>query len=122
MDGNYQAPCDWYANRTDIQFPLAINVVESVFWTAFPNRLKIYFSANEKSPYNMTDGEVFHLADFGDVDYSGKLPKFPTTMDFPLKYQKKLARKCHGEMSPVIQLNYQIPEWLRSTWTKRLAG
>lgn len=85
----YQAPCDWYANRTDIQFPLAINVVESVFWTAFPNRLKIYFSASEKSPYKMTDEEVFHLADFGDVDYSGKLPKFPTNNGLPFKIPKK---------------------------------
>lgn len=80
-----QAPCDWYANRKDVSFPLSPYIVEPVFWTAFPNRLKLYFSATEKSPYNMTDEQVFHLADFGKVDYIGSLPGFAENDGLPFK-------------------------------------
>ncbi|WP_440055253.1 hypothetical protein ACSLBF_03690 [Pseudoalteromonas sp. T1lg65] len=74
---NYQAPCDWYVNRKEVNFPLSAHIVEPVFWTAFPNRLKLYFSATEKSPYGMTDDQVFHLADFGDVELANYPPQLP---------------------------------------------
>lgn len=75
---DYQAPCDWYVNPKTANITAA-NPVEPIFWTAFPNRLKIYFSAAEKSPYNMSSQQVYALADFGNIPQSGA---FPTGLPF----------------------------------------
>ncbi len=80
-----QAPCDWYVNRKEVSFPLDSHIVEPVFWTAFPNRLKLYFSQTEKSPYAFTDEQVFHLADFGDVNYTSDLATEQSKDGLPFK-------------------------------------
>lgn len=104
----YQAPCDWYANRKEIQFPLAQHIVESVFWTAFPNRLKLYFSSSEKSPYEMTDDQIYHLADFGNVDYTGDLPMCPDNDGLPFKIPSKTCPLM--SWGDVTSSNTTLPE------------
>lgn len=92
-----QAPCDWYVNRKKVPFPLAAHIVEPVFWTAFPNRLKLYFSQAAKSPYAFTDEQVLHLADFGDVDYSGDIPKEPSNDGLPFKIPSQTCPQMSWE-------------------------
>jgi hypothetical protein len=94
-----QAPCDWYVNRREVNFPLAAHIVEPVFWTAFPNRLKLYFSQTEKSPYAFTDEQVFHLADFGDVDYKGDIPKDPSNDGLPFKIPSQTCPQISWEQA-----------------------
>lgn len=104
----YQAPCDWYVNRKEVSFPLSQHVVETVFWTAFPNRLKIYFAASEKSPYGLSDDQVFHLADFGDVDYQGSLPKFPENNGLPFKIPAKTCPQM--SWGNITSTSTELPE------------
>lgn len=61
-----QAPCPWYVNPK-LNPPAADAPVAPVFWTAFPNRLRIYFAASEQSPYQYSETQVYALADFGNV-------------------------------------------------------
>jgi hypothetical protein len=81
---NDQAPCDWYINPKDVAITAA-NPVEPIFWTAFPNRLKIYFSAAEKSPYQMSNMQVYALSDFGNIPAS---QAFPTGLPFIIPSQR----------------------------------
>lgn len=67
---DYQAPCDWYVNPDEDTVPTG-SAVEPIFWTAFPNRLKIYFSSAEKSPYNFSSQQVYALADFVNFPQNG---------------------------------------------------
>ncbi len=88
-----QAPCSWYVNRKEVQLPLDSHIVEPVFWTAFPNRLKLYFSQTEKSPYGLSVQQVYHLADFADVTlspYPANVPdKDPSNNGLPFKIPSK---------------------------------
>ena len=68
---DYQAPCDWYVNPAEQDVPQG-GKAEPIFWTAFPNRLKIYFSENEKSPYKLSPMQVYALGDFGNIPQSGQ--------------------------------------------------
>lgn len=96
---DYQAPCDWYVNpkKADIT---ATNPVEPIFWTAFPNRLKIYFSAAEKSPYQMNNMQVYALADFGNLPQS---QAFPTGLPFIIP-----SKRC-----PNLSWQQPINEWVQ---------
>ncbi|ABE55364.1 conserved hypothetical protein [Shewanella denitrificans OS217] len=94
-----QAPCNWYVNRKDVSFPLSTHIVEPVFWTAFPNRLKLYFSQTEKSPYAFTNEQVLHLADFGDIDYNGDIPKDPSNDGLPFKIPSQTCPQMSWEQA-----------------------
>lgn len=93
----YQAPCDWYVNPKTTDVP-ATNPVEPIFWTAFPNRLKIYFAAAEKSPYNLNNMQVYSLADFGNIPQS---KAFPTGLPFIIP-----AQRC-----PYLNWDQPISQW-----------
>jgi hypothetical protein len=104
---DYQAPCDWYVDPTIITVPTSA-YVEPVFWTAFPNRLKIYFAESEKSPYGFTDDQVFAIADYVELPPSPinvKQPPLSTDTGAGLPYYIP-SIKC-----PL--LNWDEPE---STW------
>ncbi len=94
---DYQAPCSWYVNPKTTNITAA-NPVEPIFWTAFPNRLKIYFSVAEKSPYKMSNAQVYALADFGNIPQSNA---FPNGLPFIIP-----SKRCPN-------LNWQQPinEW-----------
>lgn len=79
-----QAPCNWYVNPKQVAITPA-NPVEAIFWTAFPNRIKLYFSAAEKSPYNFTDEQVYQLADFANLE--DQLPD-PNGIAYPIPSQR----------------------------------
>jgi hypothetical protein len=96
---NYQAPCDWYVNPKNADITVA-NPVEPIFWTAFPNRLKIYFSTAEKSPYQMDNAQVFALADFGNIPQSRA---FPTGLPFIIP-----SKRC-----PNLNWQQPISEWVQ---------
>jgi hypothetical protein len=96
---NYQAPCDWYVNPKNADNTVA-NPVEPIFWTAFPNRLKIYFSTAEKSPYQMDNAQVFALADFGNIPQSRA---FPTGLPFIIP-----SKRC-----PNLNWQQPISEWVQ---------
>lgn len=74
---DYQAPCDWYVDPTEVE--IGQWTAEPVFWTAFPNRLKIYFSKGEKSPYQFDPMQVYALGDFGNIPQS---EEFSTGLPF----------------------------------------
>ena len=57
----------WYINPLETAIPDGSPVIP-IFWTAFPNRLMIYFAASEKSPYKLSDQQVLELADYGRLD------------------------------------------------------
>jgi hypothetical protein len=65
---DYQAPCNWYVDPTETEVTSTTH--EPIFWTAFPNRLKIYFADDEKSPYDLNNMQVYALADFGNIPQS----------------------------------------------------
>lgn len=94
---DYQAPCDWYVNPKNADITAA-NPVEPIFWTAFPNRLKIYFSSAEKSPYQMNNAQVYALADFGNIPQSNA---FPTGLPFIIP-----SKRC-----PNLNWQQPIDEW-----------
>lgn len=94
---NYQAPCSWYVNPKNANITAA-NPVEPIFWTAFPNRLKIYFSAAETNSFKMSDTQVYQLADFGNTP---PLQAFPTGLPFYIPRQR-----C-----PYINWQQPIDQW-----------
>jgi len=67
-----QAPCDWYVDPTETKVTSTTH--ETIFWTAFPNRLKMYFANGEKSPYSLNNMQVYALADFGNIPQSNNFP------------------------------------------------
>lgn len=94
---NYQAPCNWYVNPKNADITAA-NPVEPIFWTAFPNRLKIYFSAAETNSFKMSDTQVYQLADFGNTP---PLQAFPTGLPFYIP-----SKRC-----PYINWQQPIDQW-----------
>ena len=58
--------------------------VEPIHWTAFPNRLQVYFAEAQKSPYALDNNEVFELADNGKLAnnsaFKDGFPTVPTTL------------------------------------------
>ena len=80
---DYQAPTDWYVDPTVTHVPAS--TPEPIFWTAFPNRLKIYFSGDEKSPYQLDSMQVYALGDYGNLPQSNA---FPTGLPFIIPSQR----------------------------------
>ena len=88
----------WYYNPLQTEIPPQ-SPVETIFWTAFPNRLKIYFSKEERSPYGLTTQQVFELADFR------KLPDVPAFADgFP---------NIPGQLCPIIDWGQPQRDWAK---------
>ncbi|BCE00205.1 hypothetical protein [Marinicellulosiphila megalodicopiae] len=91
-----QAPCSWYIDPTVQE--LETVAVEPIFWTAFPNRLKIYLSSDEKSPYKLDNMQVFAIGDYGNLP---KSQQFETGLPYIIP-----AQRC-----PSLDWTQPINEW-----------
>ncbi|MFY9822220.1 MAG: hypothetical protein WAM82_12630 [Thermoanaerobaculia bacterium] len=76
----------WYVNPLKTAIPGGSPVVP-VFWTAFPNRLSVYFAASEKSPYKLTGPQVLELADYGKLAQVSPFDKGLDAVNVPSRNQ-----------------------------------
>lgn len=88
----------WYYNPLDTELTSGQGLTppQAIFWTAFPNRLNIYFGSDERSPYGLTQTQIYELADYGKLDVPG----------FEKEFAKIPSVKC-----PIINWNEPKTEW-----------
>ena len=91
----------WYVNPLQTAIPANAPVVP-VVWTAFPNRLNLYFAQSEKSPYALSEDQILELADYGSV---ASAPSFANGLS-TIKIPPRDAGIC-----PYLQWDYPIDEW-----------
>ena len=90
------AKADWYVDPTETEVSFASK--EPIFWTAFPNRLKMYFSSDEKSPYQLDPMQVYALGDYGNLP---EAKAFPTGLPFIIP----------SERSPYLNWKQAVDKW-----------